>query len=97
MPRRRIDDELWARVLTAYEQWDPTDRDAPTVNELIAPFGIAKQTFYNELKHRGVPLKNAQPSANTDAFSAVLEALVAAKIRIQLLENLLRANGIPLP
>jgi hypothetical protein len=97
MPRRKITDDNWDEMLRAYDAWDPSEPGSPSIADVLAPFDIAKQTFYNELKRRGLPLKGAKPTADGEAFTAVLEALVAARIRIKLLEQQLVLHGIPLP
>lgn len=101
MPRRKITDELWAEILKAYGAWDPTTPDGRTsIADVLAPFGVAKQTFYNEMKRRGVPLKAARPGgsdAGNEALAAVLEALVSCRHRVRILEQVLIEHGWPLP
>lgn len=91
MAKRKITPELWADLVAAYDAWNPADPHAPSMDELLAPFGISKQAFYAERRRQNLPNKSdwrtTQPVVDpTQQVTALLEALVDARLRIRELE-----------
>lgn len=110
MPKRKITAELWQQLLTAYQEWEPGTLEAPSIDELIAPFGVSKQAFYAELNRQGVPLKGrraSRPIANKPAVPVagevdplarmLMEELVTARLRCAVLEQALTDAGLQIP
>lgn len=106
MASNRISEETWTQVNRAYEDWDPNEPDSPAISDLLEPFGVSKQAFYSYRRRAGKPLKNSHSwlpgpiTTQTDPkpmVDALLQALVDARVRIVVLENAMRAAGVPLP
>jgi hypothetical protein len=91
VPKRKITPELWADILTAYDAWTPGDDTAPTIEELLRPFGISKQAFYAERRRVGLaPKAENRPATignDSDTVTVLLEALVEARLKIRSLEQ----------
>jgi hypothetical protein len=100
MPKRKLTEEVWQEVKRAYDAWTPGDPSAPSIDDLLRPFGVSKQAFYAELRRRGDTTKSATgptlthvaPGAGGDAdreiaMRVLLEALVEARLRIVALEQ----------
>lgn len=96
MPKRKITPELWADVIDAYNTWDPTQPDSPTIDELLRPYGISKQAFYAERRRQGMGNKaDWRPEPATSAAAtvdALVQALVDAQLRIRDLERQLNSK-----
>lgn len=91
-------------MTAAYTAWDPTDPGAPSVAELIAPFGVTKQAFYDYLRREGIPLKNARTApapapvaTDSDTINHLLELLVDCRVRCRTLERALNDAGLTVP
>jgi hypothetical protein len=98
MPRRKITEEEWPKLYRAYQEWEPSKTDGQSIAEVLEPFGVAKQTFYNEMHRRGLPLKGVKvPTVDSPAFNAVLETLVECRLRCRLLEQYIADHGLQMP
>lgn len=91
MAKRKITPELWAELVAAYDAWNPAAPDAPSMDELLAPFGISKQAFYAERRRQNLPNKSDWRASHTAPdptaqVQALLEALVDCRLRVRELE-----------
>jgi hypothetical protein len=97
MARRRIGDERVRKLLEAYEQWNPGD------------LGMSKATMYRILREHGIgggsrtihvqpfDRDHAIPVSEKEAVGILLEALIEAKMRVKLLEEIMNRYRIPVP
>lgn len=83
---------MWTQVVEAYNAWDPSVTGSPSIDQLLAPFGISKQAFYAERRRQGMANKADWRRAPSDvptgqAVEVLLEALIEARLRIRELEE----------
>ena len=106
--RKRISDEQWQQVVEAYNEWDPSDPDAPNISDLIRSHGMSKQAFYARLQRAGTAPKQVashhqavaivEPVDQThQVINGLLEMLVEARVRVQVLEQFIIDHGISMP
>lgn len=106
MPRKKLTPDTWGALLRDYEAWDPEAPDAETIEEVVAEHGISKQTFYYEMRKRGLPLKGkngtrsayvaaASDADNRLAVPALTQALVEATLENARLRRILDEHKIP--
>jgi hypothetical protein len=102
MPKRKLTEEVWQEVKRSYDAWTPGDPAAPSIDDLLQPFGVSKQAFYAELRRRGDTTKAAtdRPAQSTTAdvdpereivLRTMLEALVDARVQIVALEQRIKS------
>lgn len=91
MPKRKITPELWAEIDAAYTNWNPASTNAPSIDELLRPFGISKQAFYAERRRQGLANKGdwrtGAGEQGGDVVEALLQMVIECRVRIQLLER----------
>lgn len=94
MPKRKITQAVFEKMMAAYEAWDPQDK---TVEELFEPFDISKQAFYAECRRRGIPTRHRpgsdltqyvrdRPHESAESMEVMVEMLVEARLKIQQLQ-----------
>lgn len=94
MAQRKLDPNMEAEMVAAYESWDT--RVDGSVDELAARWGVTRQSLYRVLHKHGVPLHTRTPTVPLGPATASLNdelALSIGKAVLARLEELEAENA----